>query len=66
MSEELIKITRKTRKKGDDGYKIISVRMKDELIASLDELSSETHRSRNDLINQLLTSAVKIVKIEEQ
>ncbi|MBQ5991312.1 MAG: ribbon-helix-helix protein, CopG family [Clostridia bacterium] len=66
MSEELIKITRKTRKKGDDGYKIISVRMKDELIASLDELSSETNRSRNDLINQLLTSAVKIVKIEEQ
>lgn len=66
MTEELIKITRKHRKKGDDGYKVISVRMKDELIASLDALSVETNRSRNDLINQLLTSAVKIVKIEDQ
>lgn len=64
MSEE-IKITKKVFKKGDDGYKVVSVRMKDELIATLDDLSVKTNRSRNELINLLLESAVKIVKIEE-
>lgn len=64
MNEE-IKITKKVQKKGDDGYKIVSVRMKDELIACLDDISQKTNRSRNELINLLLESAVKIVKIEE-
>ena len=63
MAEE-IKITKKTAKKGDDGYKIVSVRMKDEMIEKLDELSNATNRSRNELINLLLESAIKIVKIE--
>ena len=63
MAEE-IKIKKKVAKKGDDGYKIVSVRMKDELIARLDELSSQTNRSRNEIINLLLESAVEIVKIE--
>ncbi len=63
MAEE-IKITKKTAKKGDDGYKIVSVRMKDEMIEKLDELSAATNRSRNELINLLLESAIKIVKIE--
>ena len=64
MVEE-IKIKKKVPKKGDDGYKIVSVRMKDELIARLDDLSEKTNRSRNELINLLLESAVEIVKIEE-
>lgn len=59
-----IKITKKTARKGDDGYRIISVRMKDETIALLDELSEKTNRSRNELINLLLESAIPIVKIE--
>lgn len=64
MREE-IKIAKKVQKKGDDGHKIVSVRMKDELIARLDELSAKTNRSRNELINLLLESAVEIVKIED-
>ena len=63
MADE-IRIKKKVAKKGDDGYKIVSVRMKDELIARLDELSSQTNRSRNEIINLLLESAVEIVKIE--
>ncbi len=63
MAEE-IKITKKTERRGDDGYKIVSVRMKDEMIEKLDELSNATNRSRNELINLLLESAIKIVKIE--
>ncbi len=64
MSDE-IKITKKVQRKGDDGYKIVSVRMKDELITRLDELSIKTNRSRNELINLLLNGAIGIVKIEE-
>lgn len=64
MAEE-IKIKKKAAKKGDDGYKIVSVRMKDELLARLDELALQSNRSRNELINLLLESAAEIVKIED-
>ena len=64
MAEE-IRIKKKLPKKGDDGYKIVSVRMKEDLIDRLDELSEHTNRSRNELINLLLNAAVDIVKIEE-
>lgn len=64
MAEE-IRIKKKAVRRGDDGYKIVSVRMRDELIAKLDALSAQTNRSRNELINLLLTSAIDIVKIEE-
>ncbi len=64
MAQE-IKITKKAVRKGDDGYKIISVRMKEEMLEKLEELSAKTNRSRNELINLLLESAIEIVKIEE-
>lgn len=62
---DVIKITKKDTRKGDDGCKIVSVRMKDELLERLDDLSAKTNRSRNELINMLLNAAVDIVKIEE-
>ncbi len=64
MAEE-IKIKKKVAKRGDDGYKVVSVRMKDELIEKLDKLSTDSNRSRNELINMLLEAAVDIVKIED-
>lgn len=64
MAQE-IKIKKKTAKHGDDGYKIVSVRMKDELVERLDRLSVDTNRSRNELINILLDAAADIVKIED-
>lgn len=64
MADE-IKIKKKPYLRGDDGHKVVSVRMKDELIDQLDRLSAETNRSRNELINLLLEAAVQIVKIEE-
>lgn len=64
MAQE-IKIKKKAHRKGDDGYKVVSVRMKDEMLERLEKLSAETNRSRNELINLLLESAMDIVKIEE-
>ena len=60
-----IKITKKIAKRGEDGHKVVSVRMKDSTVARLDELSAQTNRSRNELINILLEAAVDIVKVEE-
>lgn len=64
MAEE-IRITKKLPRKGDDGYRIVSVRMKETLLARLNALSAKSNRSRNELINLLLESAVDIVKIDE-
>ena len=64
MSKEIL-ITKKTTPRGEDGYKIISVRMRDDLVNSLDSLVRNTNRSRNELINILLREALDIVKIDE-
>ena len=63
--EKEIRITKKAARRGDDGYKVVSVRMKEEMIDRLDALSAETNRSRNELINLLLDAAMNIVKVEE-
>lgn len=64
MAEE-IRIKRKAVRRGEDESRVVSVRMRDELIARLDDLSAKTNRSRNELINLLLDSAIDIVKIED-
>ncbi len=61
----VIKITKKSSRRGEDGCKIVSVRMKEELVDKLDKISAETNRSRNELINMLLNAAIDIVKIED-
>ncbi|NCE65089.1 ribbon-helix-helix protein, CopG family [Pseudoflavonifractor sp. 524-17] len=61
---EKITIKRKSGRRGDDGHKIVSVRMRDELIERLDTLAETANRSRNEIINLLLESAVDIVEIE--
>ena len=60
MKQE-IRISKKSAHKGEDGHKVVSVRMKDETMARLDELSAQTNRSRNELINMLLEAALEIV-----
>ena len=50
---EQIKIKKRAVRRGDDGYKVVSVRMREELIERLDDLSVKTNGSRNELINIL-------------
>ncbi len=61
-----IRITKKVAHKGEDGHKVVSVRMKDSTIAQLDALSDQTNRSRNELINMLLEAALEDVCVEEE
>ena len=51
-------IINKKALKGEDGYKTFSIRIKDETVTSLDALSQQTNRSRNELINILLDFAI--------
>lgn len=57
MKEKLI-INKKSLK-GEDGYKTFSIRIKEETVAKLDDLSKQTNRSRNELINILLDYAIE-------
>ena len=61
-----IQITKKSARRGEDGHKVVSVRMKDETIARLDDLSIQTNRSRNELINLLLEAALDDVSVVEE
>lgn len=53
------------RAKGDDGYKVFSVRIKEETVAKLDDISSQTGHSRNELIGMFLDYAIENCRIED-
>lgn len=59
MAKNIIRIN----KKGDDGYKIISVRIKEGILNKIDDLSAKSNRSRNELINIILENSVDDVEI---
>lgn len=59
----MAKGTIKINKKGDDGYKVISVRIKEGTLQKIDDLSQKSNRSRNELINIILESSVDDVEI---
>ena len=53
------------RKRGEDGYKMISVRIREDTLEKLDRLAAESNHSRNELINLLLSYGVDNVVVEE-
>ena len=54
----------KIKKRGDDGYKTISARMKEGVLEKIDQLAQESNRSRNELINIILESSIDDVEID--
>ena len=63
MKEPSKKLIITKKPKGEDGHKTFSIRIKDETVARLDEISKQTNRSRNDLINMLLDYAMDYCEI---
>lgn len=61
MSNEPLKIKRR----GDDGNRVITVRLKEETISALDKIAGENNYSRNELINIMLEYGVKNIQIEK-
>lgn len=52
------------KKRGEDGNRIITVRIREETLEALDRLAAESNRSRNELINIILAHGVKNIEIE--
>lgn len=54
----------KIKRRGEDGSKIISVRIKEDTLAQLDKIARESNYSRNELINIILRHGVENIEIE--
>ena len=50
--------------KGEDGYKVFSIRIKDETVEALEKIVADSNRSRNEIINILLDFAIKHAEIK--
>jgi len=54
----------KIKKRGEDGSRVITVRVREETLAALDKVAAEVNYSRNELINILLTHGLENIIIE--
>lgn len=54
----------KQTKHGEDGSRVITVRLKEDILASLDQLAADSNYSRNELINIILRHGIENIKIE--
>ena len=61
VNEEQLVIT---RKRGEDGFRVFSVRVRDDIVNRIDEIASDLGRSRNEIIGLLLEYAVERCTIE--
>ena len=61
-----ITIKKRSPLRGEDGNKVISIRVKEELLTQIDALAQQSNRSRNEVINLLLLrDAASRAEIEE-
>ena len=51
-------IIRPKKPKGEDGYKVFSIRIKEDVVAQIDDISSRTGHSRNELIATFIEYAL--------
>ena len=54
------------KKRGEDGYRIITVRIREETLAELDRLAAESNRSRNELIGMALRYALEHMELKDE
>ena len=66
MWHDNAQIIRPMRAKGEDGYRIFSVRLRDELVERMDEIAQETGHSRNELIGLFLAYALDHCRLERR
>ncbi len=60
MKNEPLKI----KKRSDDGSRVITVRIREDLLADLDKLAYEVNYSRNELINIMISHGLSHIEIE--
>ena len=54
----------KIKRKYDDGNRVVSVRMREELLNELERIANAANRSRNEIINTILEHGVKNIESE--
>lgn len=59
MEREPLKI----KKRGEDGNRVITVRIREETLQELDRLAQESNYSRNELINLILAYGIHNVEL---
>lgn len=59
MAGESLKI----KKRGEDGTRLISVRIREEILSDLDKIAKESNHSRNELINLILEFGISNIEI---
>ena len=52
------------KKRGEDGNKKITVRIKEDILKELDRIAGESNYSRNELINIILDYGVHNIEIQ--
>ena len=52
------------RKRGEDGNRVISVRLREDILSKLDNIANDTHYSRNELINIILEHGIENIIIK--
>ncbi len=63
MNEKLV--IKKKNPRGVDGYKIFSIRIRDDTLDRINFLSEQTGRTRNELIGTLLEFALDNCEVKE-
>ena len=53
------------RRRGEDGNRVISLRIREDILAQVDQIANDAHYSRNELINIILEHGVKNITIEK-
>ena len=56
----------KIKKKYDDGNRVISIRIREDILSELDTLANASNRSRNEIINLILEHGVKNIEIDDE
>ncbi|MEI3088450.1 MAG: ribbon-helix-helix protein, CopG family [Oscillospiraceae bacterium] len=60
MANEPLKIKRK----GEDGHRVITIRIREDTLESIDKIAAEANYSRNELINRMLEHGLEHIEIE--
>lgn len=66
MTDDKLIIKSKKRLHGEDGYKVFSIRVREEVVNKIDAVAEKSGRSRNELIGIFLEYAVDRCEIEQE
>lgn len=60
-------IIKPKRLKGEDGYKVFSIRIKEDIVEKIDGIASQTGHSRNELIGTFIEYALNrcVIDVEK-